>query len=187
MISPRQSYRLGRRNRIAGFTLVEVMITATIGTIILAGVLTAYIMAARGFRAVSNYWEIHTDGRNAIDRFASDMRGVSTVTSCVTNSSLVVKIPTSFSSSGSVLASKTVTYSYSNHALLRTDSSVGATDMLASNVYQVTFRLYDRVGNYTTVLSNAKAAQLELFLRKYTAGQAQTEDYLAARLTMRNI
>jgi hypothetical protein len=79
-----------------------------------------------------------------------------------------------------------VTYSYAGGALRRTDSTDNIPVLLATNIYACTFQLYDKVGALTTVRANAKAAQLDLWLRKYTAGRAQTEDYLSARLDMRN-
>lgn len=162
------------------------MVGVTIGSMILAALLTTYIMSTRAYLALGNYWQIHSEGRIAIDRFAADMRQVSAVTSFNSNSTLVVTIPTSFSSGGAILTSKTVTYAYSGGALNRTDSSTSKTSQLATNIYSLTFRLYDKVGTNTTVLANAKAVAAELFLRMYTANQAQTEDYLSARLVMRN-
>jgi len=170
----------------AGFTLVEVMVSAAIGAMILAAVLTSYILTARGFRAISNYWELHSDGRLAIDRFAADMRAVSDITSWSATGPLVVKIPLAFSSTGVATSTKTITYSYSNGALYRTDSSTGATSMLATNIYQLDLQLYDRLGSNTTVLAIAKGIRMELFLRKTLGSQQQTEDYLSARLNMRN-
>jgi len=170
-----------------GFTMVEALITTALAGIILAGVLTSYIMITRGFNALSNYWEIHSEGRYAIDRFSADMRGVSQITTYGgTNGPLAVAIPTAFSSSGIPTTTKTVTYSFSGGKLLRTDSATGVTKPLATHVYLLRFYLYDRIGSNTTVAANAKGVQVELFLRKYTGSQAQTEDYLSARLNMRN-
>jgi len=177
---------LRRRGITAGFTLVEMAMGAAIGSIVMAGVLSTYIMTAREFRAISNYWEIHVDGRYAIDRFAADMRQVSDVTSFATSGPLVVTIPTGFNSSGVVTSSVTVTYTYSAGALKRTISSPSSTSVLAANVYNLRFALYDRVGSNTTIVANSKGISCEIFLRKYTAGQKQTEDYLSARLDMRN-
>jgi Tfp pilus assembly protein PilW len=184
-----KAHRLGfvrGRGTSAGFTLVEAAMGAAIGSIIMAGVLSTYIMTAREFRAISNYWEIHVDGRYAIDRFAADMRQVSDVTSFATNGPLAVTIPTGFNSSGVITSSVTVTYTYTSGALKRTLSSTGSTSVLATNVYNLRFALYDRVGSNTTVVANSKGISCEIFLRKYTAGQKQTEDYLSARLDMRN-
>jgi prepilin-type N-terminal cleavage/methylation domain-containing protein len=170
----------------AGFTLTEMLVSVAIGGVILAALLTSFIMCQRSLLAISNYWQIHADGRVAIDRFAADMRQVSAVTSFNSNSTLVVVIPTNFTSNGTIQGSKTVTYSYGGGALKRTDSTTGLTTVLATNIYSLGFRLYDKVTSNTTVLSTAKGVQMELFLRLYTAGQAQTEDYLSARLVLRN-
>jgi len=174
------------RRTTAGFTLTEMLVAGSIGTIVMAGVLTTYIHTMRAFHAISNYWEIHTSGRYAIERFAADMRAVYAVTAYSSNSQLRVTIPTSFYTTGAPASLKTVTYTYSSGTLCRTDSTDGLTLVLANNIYALNFRLYDRLGAPTTVLSVAKAAQLDMFLRKQTAGRAQTEDYLSARLDMRN-
>jgi len=175
------------RRTTGGFTLVEVMMGAAIGSIIMAGVLSTYIMTAREFRALSNYWEIHIDGRHAIDQFGLDVRAAGNVTSFAANGPLVLVVPTGFNADGSWTSTKTVTYTYSGSqgSLKRTDSSIG-TSVLATNVSSLKFSLYDRVGTATTVIANSKGVVLEIFLRKYTAGQKQTEDYLSARLNMRN-
>jgi hypothetical protein len=170
----------------AGFTLVETLVTSVIGTFILTGVLVSYVLCARYFYAISNYWEIHSQGRYAIERFGADMRGVANITSFNSNSLVAVTIPVTFSGTGAVLTSKTVTYIYTNGFLNRIDSSLNETNELARNIYQLQFRLYDRVGNQTSVIASSKAIQLELYLRKFSAGRAQTEDYLSARLDMRN-
>jgi Tfp pilus assembly protein PilW len=166
--------------------MTEVMVTTVIGSIILAGILTTYIHTGRAFRAISNYWEIHTQGRYAIERFAADMRGVYGINQFVSNSTLQVSIPTVFNAQGSPVTLKTVTYTFNNGALWRRESTDNLNVMLATNIYSLSFRLYDRIGNRTTVVSTSKAIQLDLYLRKYTANQAQTEDYLSARLDMRN-
>jgi hypothetical protein len=168
-----------------GFTLVEASMGAAIGAIIMAAVLSTYIMTAREFRAISNYWEIHMDGRQAIDRFAIDMRAVYAIKSFATNGPLVVKMPF-YSSGGSITNTATITYTYTARMLKRTDALTGSTSVLATNVYNLKFALFDRVGNTTTFLTEAKGVSIELFLRKSTAGVNQTEDYLSARMNMRN-
>ena len=163
------------------------LVGTAIGTFVMAGVMTTYIMSVRAFCAIGNYWDIHTDGRYAVDVFAGDMRGVYAVTSFATNGPVAVAIPINFDSYGNVTSNKTVTYSYANSCLKRIDSSDGSSKMIATNIYNIKFSLYDKIGNVTTVTNSCKAIQLELFLRKYTAGRAQSEDYLSARLDMRNV
>ena len=163
------------------------MMGAAIGALIMAGVLSTYVMTAREFRALSNYCEIHIEGRHAVDHFALDMRSAGNISSFATNGPVVVVIPTGFNTDGSWTGSKNVTYRYySTGYLKRTDSATGESSVLATNIYNLRFSLFDRVGNPTTTISESKGIQLEIFLRKYTAGQKQTEDYLSARLDMRN-
>ncbi len=174
------------RAREDGFTLVEIMVAMAIGSIIMAAVMTTYIISIRGFRAIANYAEIHGDGRLAIDYFARDMRGVSAIVK-FGSSYLVVTIPTEFSNTGSAIAQKTVIYSISNGTLYRTDSATGTTSALAHNIYHLQFQMYDKVGNPTTLTSHAKGIQVDIKLRKNVQRQFQTEDFLSARLDMRNV
>ena len=74
-----------------------------IGGILVTGILSTYVYATKGYFAVSNYRQIHANGRKAIDYFARDIRGVSTISTLSTNSStktLAVVIPIAFNSSG---------------------------------------------------------------------------------------
>ena len=170
-----------------GFTLVEMMIGLAIATTVLIGILSTYILAVKGLTAVSNYAEIHGGGRRSADTIAKDMRSVSSIVSFPNPSNIVVAIPTAFDSSGAITGSKTVKYFISNGALYRNDSSTGFTDRLATNIYQLTFTLYDRNTNVTSVLSSAKGVQVDIKLRKAVISQIQSEDYLSARWDMRNI
>ena len=175
------------RRQLRGFTLVEMMVGLAIATVVLIGILTTYILAIKGLTAVSNYAEIHGGGRRSADTIAKDMRSVSSISSFPNQSNIVVVIPTSFNSSGVITSSKTVSYFMSKGALYRTDSSTGFTDRLATNIYQLTFTLYDRNTNVTSLVGSAKGVQVDIKLRKNIISQIQSEDYLSARWDMRNI
>ena len=182
-IRPIANFRRGALGRQA-FTLVEMMMATAISAIVMTAVVSTYILSLKGFRAIENYAVIHADGRRAIDFFGRDMRAVSAISSFGA-SNMTVTIPTAFSTSGSVISNKTVSYSMSKGGLVRADSDLG-TSLLATNIYQLTFSLYDRVGSNTAVLANAKGVQVDIKLRKYVISQIQSEDYLSARLDMRN-
>ena len=162
------------------------MIASAIGVIVMAGVLTTYLLCLKQFRAISNYAEIHHGGRKAVDIVSQDIRVVRGITSFAT-SNMTVVIPTAFSSSGKITSYKLVTYSAQNGALWRTDSSTSNKVMLTTNVYSLSFKLYDRLGSNTAVISSAKGVQMDIKLRKTVMSQIQSEDYLAARLDMRNV
>lgn len=62
-----------------GFTLVEVLIAATLSTFVLAGVLSAFLFLARtGFRS-SGYSELEAEVRRGLDTFARDTRNATDV------------------------------------------------------------------------------------------------------------
>jgi len=184
------------RRPAAGFTLIEALLGLAIGSMLLAAILSTYIYCSKAYQAVSNYRQIHAYGRRAVDWFARDVRGVSSITTLSTNSNtstLVIVIPTAFSSSGTVTASKTVTYTcygcnntIGSGYLYRSDTHTSNTTMLATNICNLTISLYDHVGSNTTLLSIAKGIQIDIKLRRRVISTIQSEDYLSARLDMRN-
>src|SRR5258706_6318913 len=171
-------------HRTSGYTLGEMLVSSAVGSLAIAAILTTYVFSVKSFSSIAHYAEIHCAGRHAVDVFARDMRAVNQVNS-FSSTSLQVTVPTAFNN-GAVGAIKTVTYVSSGGAFYRTDSSTGKTSMLATNIYQVTFKLYDRLGSNTTVIANSKGVQVDLKMRKYVISQIQSEDYLSARLDMRN-
>jgi hypothetical protein len=162
------------------------MMGTAIGALVIAGVLTTYILCLKQFNAISNYAEIHRGGRASVDQLSQDFRAISSISSFA-STNLVAVIPTAFSATGSVISNKIVTYAMRSGALWRTDSSTGKTVMLATNINTLTFSLYNRFGTNTTVLSSAKGIQVDIRLRKTVMSQIQSEDYLSARLDMRNV
>ena len=170
-----------------GSTLAEALVASAIGAFILVGVMTTYIISIKSFTAFANYREIHAGGRRAVNYFAKDMRGVSSIKLFPNSSNITVYVPMAFDSSGGVTSNKIVSYSMSRGGLYRSDSSTGNTDLLASNISQLTFTLFDLLGNSNSVtLVNAKGVQLDIKLRKTVMSQVQSEDYLSARYDMRN-
>ena len=180
---------MGARRKPAegAMTLAEMMVATTIGAFILVGVMTTYIVCLRSFAAISNYDRMHSDGRLAVTYFAKDMRAVSGITSFPNASNITVNIPTAFNTAGSPISNKTVSYTTSGGGLYRLDSSNGNNDLLATNINQLTFTLYNLLGSTNSVATNAaKGVQLDIHLRTSVGSRIQTEDYLSARYDMRN-
>jgi prepilin-type N-terminal cleavage/methylation domain-containing protein len=171
--------------RQTGFTLVEVLSALAIATFVIAGVMTSYIFAVKGFRGLSNYNEIQADGRRAQDWFARDLWAGMAIASCAPNQ-LVVVLPTTISPAGRVTASNQVTHLVQGGSWYRIDGNTGQSTLLAENVAQLTFNLYDAAGNVTTQANRAVSVQVSARLEKSVLGKSQTEDFLSARLRMRN-
>lgn len=161
--------------------------SCVISSVVLAGIYSTYLMSTRGFAAIANYRELHSQGRHVIDVLGRDLRAASQVSS-FSSSNLVIVVPIAFNASGGVISNKTVTYTLVGGALFRTDSATGSTKRMVTNLYnQVLFKLYDKLGSNTTVTAVAKGIQLELKFRKSVVSQIQSEDFLSARLDMRNV
>jgi Tfp pilus assembly protein PilW len=62
------------RRECGGFTLVEVMISAGLSALILAGVLTSFVMIGRSGYLASSYSELQDQTRRALDVFGEDVR-----------------------------------------------------------------------------------------------------------------
>jgi prepilin-type N-terminal cleavage/methylation domain-containing protein len=176
-----------RARRRQGFTLVEVMFTSACAAIILTAVLSTFFFLLRAFAATSNNNEIHRRLGKTLAQFSKDMREANNVGS-LTSTYLQVTVPTNFTNSGTVSGTKTITYSYNNSALYRTDSLLGTPSLQAANVYSLTFSLYDanNVLLAPNVLSGAKSVQLNLDLRTNVLGKVN-EEIRSTRVLMRNI
>jgi Tfp pilus assembly protein PilW len=74
----------------AGFTLIEVMISVVIGIIVVASILAMTIVSTQNFAATSNYVNMDTQSRNAMDRISREIRNASFVSNYVANTSLVL-------------------------------------------------------------------------------------------------
>jgi prepilin-type N-terminal cleavage/methylation domain-containing protein len=61
------------------FTLVEVMIGATIGSFVLAGVLSTFLLLGRSGANIVAYTVMDTQTRRAIEEFAQDVRMASAI------------------------------------------------------------------------------------------------------------
>lgn len=68
-----------RRSRRRGFTLVEVMIAATISTFVLAGILSAFLLIGRTGFVASSYSELESQTRRGLEIFGNDVRKATNV------------------------------------------------------------------------------------------------------------
>lgn len=66
--------------RARGFTLVEVMVGATLSAFILAGVMSTFLFLGRSGANVQNYNDMESQARTALEFFAMDTRQASAIT-----------------------------------------------------------------------------------------------------------
>lgn len=100
------------RRRQGGFTLVEVLIGATVSSFLLVGVLAAFLMMGRIGANIRNYTEIEAKARKSLELFSREVRLAYDVSS-YSGTSVTLKIPdTTSSRTGTGTGAYTVTYAF---------------------------------------------------------------------------
>lgn len=128
-----ESGRTSRRTR-RGFTMVELMVAATLGTIIMAAVMSAFLFIGRSSIMLRNYADLETQARNAMETFAQDVR----MSSAVTWASETA-VTMSVRSGGADLP---VRYVYDGSARTFSRTFNGTTTVLISNIRSFAFSAY---------------------------------------------
>lgn len=186
------------RRRQAGFTLVEVMIASTLGTIILAGVLTTFILIARSGVRVVNYSAMETQTRRAFEQLAIDARMSNGFTANFTSgviTSFTLSIP-----SEDLLGNRLVTYGYdtadsSDHKFFfvagNNPTAAGRANLI-TNVQQLQILRYDADSNLipaaTTSSSGIKHIQVSVTIKRFGGGvMATTQVIRSSAFTLRNM
>jgi Tfp pilus assembly protein PilW len=169
----------------AGFTLVEILIGATMSTMILAGVLSTFLFLGRSGVNVQNYNDMEAQARKALEYFAEDVRQASAIAwSDSTTLTLTVNS-----------ASVVYTFSSSDKTFYRRDAA--GTKALVTGVTQFQFKGYTITGAEITDLSTTAARasagkvtkQLQISLEAARASKtvvAATNTVLSARFILRN-
>lgn len=130
----------------AGFTLVELMIGATLSAAIMAAVLSSYLFMGRNLARLTNQQALQGESRRTLAYFNRDVRMASGLSGTISATAVTFILPTS-------TGTTTVAYSYDSGAgtLTRTPAS-GTTLTLLRNITTdgLTFRFYDTSANEYT-------------------------------------
>jgi Tfp pilus assembly protein PilW len=170
-----------QRTVTAGFTLVEVMVGASLATFILAGVLSTFLFLGRTGANIANYTEMEGQARRGLEMFAEDVRQASSITWNSANSVTLV------------VNSIAVVYQFdsANSAFQRLDP--GNTRTLLSGITTFQFKGYN-INGAEVDLSDLTAAgkitkQLQISLRASRTTRTvatATNTVLSARFILRN-
>ena len=175
-----------------GFTLVEMMVGATIGAFVLAAILSTFLMLGRNGYNAANYSMMEAEARRALETFSEEARMASDLT---WNSSTSVTL-TVYASTGTYL----VTYAYDSSTSGATAQSfyrqagaasgAGAKTVLVRNVTEFAYRRYKVVNGVDYAASNdIETKQIQISLRSVRTGMttvATTNAVLSARVVLRN-
>lgn len=167
-----------------GFTLVEVMVSATIASFILAAVITTFLFMGRSGANVQHYSDMEGQARKALEVFAQDVRQASTIT-WTSNQNVTLRV------NGS-----DIMYAFAGSTFFRRNVSSGTQIDLVTGVSSFSFNAYNITGtslplSTATELTNAgkQTKQLQISLearRQSTTVVAATNTVLSARFILRN-
>lgn len=174
-----------------GFTLVEVMIGAALGSVVLAGVMSTFLMLARSGVSAVNYTTMDTQSRRALEEFAQDVRMASDVT-WNTTSSVTLTVPENYTST-----SNKVTYTWDNTAgspsyrcFYRVPGDSAATSpktIYIRNVTSFSYARFDRLNSPTTSNASTKRIQISMTVTSTAQTVVNTTDQLvSASFILRN-
>ena len=186
-----------RRLRPGAFTLAEVMIGATIGSFVLVGVLSAFLMLGRSGTNIVAYTSMDTQTRRALEEFAQDIRMASDLTWNSTGS-ITLTVPDNYPTT-----SHRVTYAWDNvagsatyHCFYRkpgtavdNDPRLNPKTTFITNVTSFTFRRYNRNNLATETTTDPETKRIRIEMTLTTTNRtvvSATDTTLSATFVMRN-
>jgi prepilin-type N-terminal cleavage/methylation domain-containing protein len=202
-ISSTRRTDVGRR----GFTLVELMVAATISSFILLGVLSSFLLIGRTGANAANYADLESEARAALEVFSREVRQAYFVESGYSSTTVTLRIPDSSATRNAL--GYTVTYTFSTGAgtfsrtgpPINNPSGTSTTEVLVSGIETISgtnplnYYRYVTGGGYLNGFTNNTAAngteikQIEInFLIRRTdvTVTAATNKVLSARFILRN-
>lgn len=178
------------RRKSRGYTLVELLIAATLASFTLAGVLSSFLFLIRSGTNIRNYSDMESQARKALELFAEDVRQASSII-WASNVSVTMTVN-----------SQPIIYTYSSADNIFTRTHLSGTTLVTRTLISgitpntFTFRAYTVSGvelplasaaNLTAAGVNTK--QLQISLEATRANQtvvAATNTVLSARFILRN-
>lgn len=180
------------RPRSRGFTLVEILVSTSLSTIIMTGVLSSFILMGKNSYNAANYSVMEAESRRALETFTQEARMAKNITWTSTNQVTLSVV----NDTGTYL----VTYAYDSSSTGATSkcfyrrlggaTSTATPQILVRNVTDFAFRRYKVVnGSDFTAANDLETKQLQITLRTVRTGATTvnaTNAVLSARVVLRN-
>lgn len=161
-----------------GFSLTEVMVATSVGSIIIAAALSSLVFIAKSSVGTINYNEMNSMARMAAQTFGSDMRMVKEVTNCS---------PTSISAR---LPNYDVTYTYDAGQGTLTRTVNGQSRVLLRDAVTFDLQFYKMSskpeGEVTSSPLEVKKVQLVAHMRRKALSLEQNDHIISSRFVLRN-
>jgi prepilin-type N-terminal cleavage/methylation domain-containing protein len=171
---------------VRGFTLVEIMIGSVLGSMVLAAVLTTFLMLGRSGANAAAYSVMESESRRALEELSQDLRMASDVT-WNSSTSITLLVPDNYTSDGNRVTyawDSTTKYFYRRPG---TTTSTSAVTNLIKNVSSFVYTRYDRVDNASSSNVTTKRIQLSMIVRTANVTVVgATNNILSASFILRN-
>ena len=176
----------GALRQCGAFTLVEVMVGATLASFILAGVLSTFLFMGRSGANLQNYSDMEAQARKALETFAEDVRQASAIT-WASSTTITLNVN-----------SASIDYAYDSATRVFARRAAGVTTTLITGITAGTFsfKSYNVAGaelalvtaaNLTAAGSSTKQLQISLEAsRTSQTVMSATNLVLSARYILRN-
>lgn len=164
---------------------------ATIGSMVMAGVMSTFLMLGRSGANLASYTTMDAQTRRALEDFAQDVRMASDVT-YNSETSMTFKVPGNYTSDGNQ-----VTYAWDNtqdsatyHYFYRkpgNDASATAKTTYIANITSFVFNRFDRLNASTATDASTKRVQINMTITsRNTTVVSATDTTLSASFILRN-
>jgi prepilin-type N-terminal cleavage/methylation domain-containing protein len=163
-----------------GYTLVEVIITMGLLTMIIAVGLSAVTFISQSSTALTNYTIMNTNGRQALEILARDLRMGYDI-----NEATTTKLD--FEIYGKAGANDNIVYTYSaDQDILYRSENGGTNEVIMDDLSSFAFNYYNLRRNLTTAPISIKEVQIEGLLKRNSLRINNTHHIISARFMLRN-
>jgi len=171
-----------------GFTLVEILVAASLSTMVGVAIMSSFLFLARSSVGLGNYSEMNSQSRSGLEIFGRDVRAARTIVPGFGNSSFTVAL---LDPNGGTF---NIRYEFRPNAagqpLVRIDAS-GNETVIMTGIKNLDFKYFDLQGNELVTAQErvpvrVKQVQLKLTLVRKTLSLDNTEKVVSARYVLRN-
>lgn len=175
------------------------MIAASLGSFVLLGVLTTFLLLGRSGVAAQNYSQMEADARRGLEEFAQDVRMANDITLNGSSpyTSITLSMPVTTPAGNYSANGNQVTYAFDSSAsgatatslyqLPGNSSSTATKRVLVRKVATLSFSFFDRLDNATTTTTSIKRVQISMQLRNTgNTLVAETDTIVSANAILRN-
>ena len=188
-LRPQALKKASIEGRVRGFTLVEIMVTVTLFSLVIASLISTFLVFNKGMAGLGNYTSMSVSSRGALEYFSRDIHVAQSLVTANGNE-VVLVLPDD-------AGGFTISYKYDpvkgefTRKKYDTDgTTLLSTDILFKDVEIFKMVFYNRlnvdVTSEASVLTEAKTVQINAKLVKKVIDQNNTDYIISARFLMRN-